>query len=67
MKTLYTIYFFLSIILLIGLSAILLRTIDKGAGAISMLFVSIGIIASIVLLVVLLLRYLKIPPAYRDS
>ena len=67
MKTLYTILFFLSTLLLIGFSTLLLRMIDKGAGMVSLLFVSIGIITIIVVLVALLQRYLKIPPADRDS
>jgi hypothetical protein len=67
MKTLYTILFFLSTLLLIGFSTLLLRMIDKGAGMVSLLFVNIGIITIIVVLVALLQRYLKIPPADRDN
>jgi hypothetical protein len=40
--------------------------IDKGAGIVSLLFVNIGIISIIAVLVTLLKRYLKIPPADQD-
>ncbi len=62
MKIIYTILFFLDAVLLITLSFLLLKFIDKGEGSLTIISMLAAIIFSILLLVYFLYAYLKIPP-----
>lgn len=59
MKTVYTILFFLDLLLLIFLSYFLLRLVDTGGHAVLTIVVSLAIVGSIFLLGAFLGRYIK--------
>jgi len=59
MKTIYTILFFLDLLVLIFLSFFLLRLVDTGGHALLTVIVGLGMIGSIFLLGAFLGRYIK--------
>lgn|GEM_PF-1585458 len=59
MKTIYTILFFLDLLVLIILSYFLLRLMDRGGHVWLMLVVLLGLIGSIMLLATFLGRYIR--------
>jgi len=61
MKTLYTILFFVDMILLIVLSFWFLELVDSGINGITIALMLAGILSCIVLLIYFLLRYIKHP------
>jgi len=59
MKTIYTILFFLDLLVLIILSYFLLRLMDRGGRVWLMLVVLLGLIGSIMLLATFLSKYIR--------
>ena len=67
MKVIYTLLFFSDALLLIILSSLFMKFIDKGASEITIISILAGIAFSILLLVYFLHIYLKIPPDRRNG
>ena len=67
MKIIYTILFFSDALLLIILSFVFLKLIDKGASGFTIISMLTGITFSIILLVYFLHTYLKIPTGKRHK
>jgi hypothetical protein len=61
MKIVYTILFFIDTLLLIALAFLFLKLSDTGMSVATLVSVIAGIIVSILLLVYLLYRYIKLP------
>ncbi|RYZ27909.1 MAG: hypothetical protein EOP49_41885 [Sphingobacteriales bacterium] len=59
MKTIYTILFFLDLLVLIALSYFLLKLVDTGGHGVLTIFVLLALIGSIMLLATFLDRYIK--------
>ena len=62
MRPLYTILFFTDTLIFLGLSFLFLHKYDNGGSPWLLALIALGLVISILLLVLLLKRYLKLPP-----